>query len=99
MTVAYEITPSLALAPSIQLDMSPSGAARVLIVDREPLMRRALATFLRERGYDVHECRTAAEALARLRHERFAVLVCDVETPEMPGLNVLARARELDQNL
>ncbi len=99
MPLAYEIAPSLALAPSLQPGVATPGAARVLIVDEEAMMRRALANFLRERGYDVHECKTGEAALARLEHERFAVLLCDLHMPEMSGLDVVSRARALDHNL
>ena len=53
MTVAYETAPSLAPVPSFQ-------PARVLIVDEGPMMRRALVTYLRERGYEAHECKAPA---------------------------------------
>src|SRR5258705_11870404 len=52
MPLAYEIAPSLALAPSLQPGVATPGAARVLILDEEALMRRALGNFLRRRGYD-----------------------------------------------
>ncbi|HEX7978078.1 MAG TPA: HD domain-containing phosphohydrolase [Gemmatimonadaceae bacterium] len=71
----------------------------MLIVDGQAMMRRALASFLRECGYDVHECKTEATALARLEHERFAVLLCDVHMPEMTGPDVVSRALALDPHL
>ena len=95
---------SLLVAPS-PLTTSPPpgvgtpGAARVLIVDDDARMRRALAHFLRELGYDVHQCESGPAALALLQHERFVVLLCEVRMPEMSGLDVVPRALELDRHL
>jgi len=98
MSAVYEIEPS-PLAPSLQAGVGTPSAARVLIVDDEAAMRRVLARFLRARGYEVQECESGPEALARLQHERFAVLLCDVRMREMTGLEVLPRALELDRHL
>ena len=76
-----------------------SGVARVLVVDDEATIRQTLARFLRECGYDVHECGSGPAALALLEHERFVVMLCDVRMPEMSGLDVVPRALELDRDL
>jgi PAS domain S-box-containing protein len=64
----------------------PSEAARVLVIDDEPAVCRAIALLL---AADFHvTCLTrAAEALARIRQgERYDVIVCDVLMPEMTGI-------------
>ena len=86
---------ALALLPGT----STLGAARVLLVDDERTMRRTLAHFLSEHGYDVHECASGSSALASLQRERFVVLLCDVRMPEMSGLDLVSRALELDGDL
>ena len=78
---------------------SDSGRARVLIVDDESTIRHALARFLRERGYEVHECGSGPAALAVLTQERFSVMLCDIRMPEMSGLEVVPRALEIDRDL
>jgi putative two-component system response regulator len=88
-----------ALAPPLRPSPSASGLARILIVDDDGAIRQALARFLRERGYDVHECGSGPAALALLGHERFVVMLCDVRMPEMSGLEVVPRALELDSHL
>ena len=95
---------SLLLAPglrpsSCQIGSGRTGTARVLIVDDEAPMRRALADFLRARGYEVHECESGRAALALLPHERFVALLCEVRMPDMSGLDVVPRALELDPHL
>src|SRR5258705_13341081 len=87
------------LAPSFGPGLGTPGAARVLIVDDDATMRRALARFLCTRGYDVHECESGLAALALLEHERFVVLLCEVRMPEMSGLDLVPRALKLDRHL
>ena len=65
------------------IDASGSALARLLVVDVEPTIRQALARFLRDRGFVVHECGSGPAALALLEHERFVVMLCDVRMPEM----------------
>ena len=87
------------LTPSIRRDPDTLGAARVLIVDDEVTVRRPFARFLRECGYDVHECESGPAALVLLQHEPFVVLLCEVRMSEMSGLDVLPRALDLDRSL
>jgi putative two-component system response regulator len=88
-----------ALAPALRTSTGSAGLARILLVDDEATIRQALARFLRERGYEVHECGSGPAALALLEHERFVVMLCDVRMPEMSGLDVVPRALELDRHL
>ena len=87
------------LAPGLRPKAALSGLSRVLVVDDEATIRQAIARFLRDRGYDVHECGSGPAALALLEHERFVVMLCDVRMPEMSGLDVVPRALQLDRSL
>ncbi|MBF5046623.1 response regulator [Aggregicoccus sp. 17bor-14] len=59
--------------------------ARVLIVDDEPLVARAVRRVL-QGAHAVETATSAREALARLEAgERFDLLLCDVMMPEMSG--------------
>jgi putative nucleotidyltransferase with HDIG domain len=78
---------------------SEHGLARILIVDDEAAIRAALARYLREHGYEVHQCDSGPAALALLERERFVVMLCDVRMPEMSGLEVVPRARAIDPHL
>ena len=64
--------------------MTPA-AGRVLVVDDEVAIRRAVATFLRRIGHEVDSAATGAEALDRLAHQRYAALLLDLRLPDMPG--------------
>ena len=86
-------------APVRRSSVSTTGLPRILLVDDESTIRLALARFLRERGYEVHECGSGPAALAVLEQERFVVMLCDVRMPEMSGLDVVPRALALDHDL
>jgi signal transduction histidine kinase len=61
---------------------------RVLVVDDEPEIRRALRRIL-EQKYEVSLCSNGAEALERFDSgERFDVILCDVLMPEMTGVEL-----------
>ena len=95
---AQPLTPA-ALAPALRSHSGAASFARILIVDDESTIRSALARFLRDRGYDVHECGSGPAALALLAQERFALMLCDVRMPGMSGLDVVPRAVDLDRHL
>jgi len=66
---------------------------RVLVVDDEPQIRRALATNLRARGYDVDLAATGEDAL-RLAAERHPdVVILDIGLPGIDGIEVVRGLR------
>ncbi|TMD62019.1 MAG: response regulator transcription factor [Chloroflexi bacterium] len=74
--------------------MSPSAGARILVVDDEPAIRRAVRTNLHAHGFDVETAETAAEALERFEHLRPDLIVLDLNLPEPTGLDVIRHVRE-----
>ena len=62
---------------------------RVLIVDDEAPMRRALAANLRARGYDVDLAGTGEDALALAARHHPDVVLLDLGLPNMDGLEVI----------
>jgi CheY-like chemotaxis protein len=81
--------------------LPPSGAAahpgRIVVVDDEIELTRTIGSVLRnEFGPErVRDTSDASEALGWIERERPAVLVTDVRMPEMSGLELIARTREL----
>ncbi|MBU1877455.1 MAG: response regulator, partial [Chloroflexi bacterium] len=74
--------------------MSEPRPDRLLIIDDEVLIRRALADYLAECGY---ECTTAAdgvEGLALARSQRFDAVLVDLRMPHMDGLEVIATLQD-----
>ncbi len=69
-------------------------AARILLVDDDPLVRASAAGTLRRAGYEVHEAVDAASALATLRDGRLPdLLLSDHAMPGMPGMDLLRQVR------
>jgi two-component system KDP operon response regulator KdpE len=66
---------------------------RVLVVDDEPQILRALAINLRARGYDVDLAPTGEAALQLAAHDHPDVVVLDLGLPGMDGLEVIAGLR------
>ena len=66
---------------------------RVLIVDDEPAIRRALHTPLTALGFDVVEVSRGEKALQVLRTENFDCVLLDVNMPGIGGLETLRRIR------
>jgi two-component system, OmpR family, KDP operon response regulator KdpE len=67
---------------------------RVLAVDDEAPMLRALALNLRARGYDVEVARTGEDALALAAQHPPNVVVLDLGLPGMSGLEVIHGLRD-----
>jgi DNA-binding NtrC family response regulator len=71
------------------------AAERILVVDDEDNARRAIVTILGEEGYEVSEASNGVDALTRIEEFSPAVVLSDVRMPQMDGLTLLKKAREL----
>ena len=67
---------------------------RVLIVDDEPQILRALRINLQARQYDVHTATTGAQALHEAAATRPDLLVLDLGLPDMDGVEVIRKLRD-----
>jgi two-component system KDP operon response regulator KdpE len=70
------------------------SGARVLVVDDEPEVRRALRTSLSGRGYDVQLAANGEEALAEFARHRPDLVLLDLQLPGLSGLEVCRELRE-----
>jgi two-component system, NtrC family, response regulator HydG len=73
--------------------------ARVLVVDDEPDMVENCARILQRGGYEVLTATDPRRGLAMLESERPDLLLTDLKMPEVDGMELLRRARELDPAL
>jgi two-component system KDP operon response regulator KdpE len=69
------------------------NAARVLVVDDEPQILRALETTLRGAGYEVETAATAEEALARAAARPPEAVILDLVLPDGNGVEVCRELR------
>jgi two-component system KDP operon response regulator KdpE len=78
----------------------PSNPAiRVLLVDDEPSIRRALRTPLNEMGFVTTEASRGEEAIHLVQSQCFDVVLLDVNMPGMGGLKTLVRLRSMAPRL
>lgn len=62
------------------------SAGRILVVDDDPQIRRAMKATLTSRGYEVSESRTGEEALEKLRSETYDLVLLDMNMPGTGGI-------------
>ena len=72
--------------------MSPHRP-RILLVDDEPALQRAVGPLLRSRGYDVEIAGTAREALDLFAARPPELIVLDLGLPDLEGTEVCRRIR------
>jgi two-component system KDP operon response regulator KdpE len=68
---------------------------RVLVVDDEPAIRRALRAPLMELGFQLSEASRGEEALQLLRSAQIDVVLLDVNMPGIGGIETLRRIRAI----
>ncbi len=67
---------------------------RILVVDDEPDICKALAFLLGREGYAVTTANSGEEALAKQKNERFDVVLTDLKMGQIDGMAVLEKIRE-----
>lgn len=65
---------------------------RVLVIEDEPVVLHTLELVLKQHGYDVRGARDGREALAVAPHFQPDTLLCDINLPDLDGIQV---ARQL----
>ncbi len=66
-----------------------AGTFRILIVDDDPSLRRTFPHVLARPGRHFDECGTIGEAIERLEHEHYALILLDYRLPDANGLALL----------
>ncbi|MDD3764653.1 MAG: response regulator [Nevskiales bacterium] len=69
--------------------------SRILAVDDSASMRQMVAFTLKSAGYDVAEAPDGAEALEMAKKEKFNLVLCDVNMPNMDGISLVKALRQL----
>lgn len=71
------------------------SAARILVADDEPQIRRVLRSTLTASGYEVCEARSGEAAVETLRSETFDLVLLDMNMPGVDGLAACRAMREI----
>ena len=70
---------------------------RVLVVDDEPQIRRAMRTSLEAHGYEVHTVGTGGEAVVAAAEEGPELVLLDLGLPDLDGTEVIRRVRSFSE--
>jgi len=70
------------------------SAARVLIVDDEPQIRRVLRMALTDHSYEVQDARSGEEALEKITQDPYDLVLLDMNMPGMGGIATCRALRE-----
>ncbi len=65
----------------------------ILVVDDEPAVRSALASFLSNAGHNVEECFDGLSAVERLRSNHVDIALLGLHLPRVSGMDVLRRVK------
>ncbi len=74
-------------------------AAKVLIVDDEPVTRETIGDVLEAKGYIVDKAGSGDEALKKVKEGGFEVALVDLKMPGMDGISAYKEMRKIDPNL
>jgi len=72
---------------------------KILVVDDEQSLRGMLAIVLQREGYQVEEAENSGRALQKIAADKFSLVLSDIRMPDLDGLQLLARVKELDPEL
>jgi len=71
---------------------------KVLIVDDFATMRRIVKNILKQIGFtNIFEAEDGKSALKMLQSDKFDLVMCDWNMPEMPGIELLGKVRADEQ--
>jgi DNA-binding NtrC family response regulator len=73
--------------------------ARILIVDDELIMRESLAGWLERDGYAVESVASGEDALEKLKHTRYDIMLVDIKMEGMSGLELLKQVTPNDPDV
>jgi DNA-binding response OmpR family regulator len=69
-------------------------AIRILLVDDEPLILKGLRFSLQQEGYEIDQAADGEEALSKILHNTYDLILLDVMLPKLSGIEVCQRVRE-----
>jgi len=73
------------------------SAGKILVVDDDPQIRRAMRTTLTARGYEVGDVRTGEEALDELRASNYDLALLDMNMPGIGGIETCRLIRSASE--
>ena len=68
---------------------------KILLVEDETLLREALKEWLEDDGYNVEVAQSGEEALEKVKHEEFGIVVLDLRLPGIDGLHAFEEVQDI----
>lgn len=75
------------------------AVAKILVVDDEASIRRALRDILEIEKYEVHDAVDGMDAIAKLKQKKFDVVLMDIKMPKLDGIEALDRILDIQPDL
>lgn len=88
-----------ARAPDAVRPAAGSTPPRVFVIDDDDVMLLSCRRILEKEGYEVETFESGAKGLGRIAEVRPQLILVDLKMPELDGLQVIARLRQLDPDL
>jgi EAL domain-containing protein (putative c-di-GMP-specific phosphodiesterase class I)/CheY-like chemotaxis protein len=73
-----------------------ASSRRVLVIDDEPAVLKAIGMVLQRRGFSVDTMSSAKQALSQIPQQRYHAILSDIIMPEMTGVEFLRELRRHD---
>jgi CheY-like chemotaxis protein len=74
---------------------SEEGVARILVIDDERALREGVAAYLRRVGHFVVEAEDGRRGFDALQVDSFDLVITDINMPDMDGIEVIDKLREV----
>ncbi len=75
------------------MSITATRPARILVVDDEHGLRRLLNFWLERAGFAVEQAEDGIDALEKLQHCRFDIVLTDIQMPRMNGITLAQQVR------
>ena len=72
---------------------------RILVVEDDPDLNRAVCTFLNQSGYEATGCLNATDAYDAMYDKLFDLIVSDIMMPQIDGFEFVKTVRSLNENI
>lgn len=72
---------------------------KILVVDDEIALQKALTRYLKKLGYDTEGVNSAPEAIERCKSRVFDLVISDLKMPTMSGVDLMRQIKKLNQDV
>ena len=81
------------------MSLEEEKKGKILVIDDEKVLRNCLRYFLEDFGYSIIEAENGREGLEKISAEKPDVVLTDLRMPEVDGLEVLKKGKEIFPDL